>query len=164
MSERPKFDPLRAPVACVKGVGKSFADGLARLGIFRAFDLLFFFPRDYEEIFLKRTVDELVEGEVQSVVGTIEDYGTRRTRVGLLTTLFLAVGTSRVKAIWFKVDYMTRNFRVGRRLMLTGSPRKKDGRGAPSAGGGREQRRRRMRRVYPLRHRSRNEQVQQETG
>ena len=127
MSERPKFDPLRAPVACVKGVGKSFADGLARLGIFRAFDLLFFFPRDYEEIFLKRTVDELVEGEVQSVVGTIEDYGTRRTRVGLLTTLFLAVGTSRVKAIWFKVDYMTRNFRVGRRLMLTGSPRKKDG-------------------------------------
>ncbi|MBP5621204.1 MAG: ATP-dependent DNA helicase RecG, partial [Thermoguttaceae bacterium] len=127
MSEKPKFDPLRAPVACVKGVGKNFVEGLARLGIFRAFDLLFYFPRYYEEIVLRRTVVELVEGEVQSVVGIIEDYGGRRTRVGSLTTLFLAVGTSRVKAIWFNSDYISKNFKVGRRLMATGTPRKKDG-------------------------------------
>lgn len=127
MGEQPKFDPLRAPVAYVKGVGERFAEVLARLGIFRAFDLLFFFPRDYEEIFLKSTVDDLVEGKKQSVVGTIEDFHTRFTRVGKITTLFLAVGTSRVKATWFRVDYIAKSFRVGRRLLMTGSPKKKSG-------------------------------------
>ncbi len=127
MGEKPKYDQLRAPVACVKGVGNRFAEALARLGVFHAFDLLFFFPRDYEEIFLKRTVDELVEGEAQSVVGVVADFHSRSTRAGKLTTLFLTVGTSRVKAIWFRVEYITKVLRVGARLILTGSPRKKDG-------------------------------------
>ncbi|MBQ2789380.1 MAG: hypothetical protein IJE97_07055, partial [Thermoguttaceae bacterium] len=42
-------DPLRAPVAFAKGVGARRAEILRRLGVFRAFDLLFFFPRDYLE-------------------------------------------------------------------------------------------------------------------
>ena len=51
-------DPLRAPVAFVKGVGARRAEILRRLGVFRAFDLLFFFPRDYLEISLKPLGDD----------------------------------------------------------------------------------------------------------
>ncbi|MBQ9873217.1 MAG: ATP-dependent DNA helicase RecG [Thermoguttaceae bacterium] len=127
MDENLKRDPLRAPVASVGGVGPVLAEILARLGIYRAFDLLFYFPRDYREIFLKRSIDELVEGEVQSVVGTIENFYSKFTRIGQITTLVLAVGTELVRANWFKLSYISNGFRVGRRLMMTGAPKFKDG-------------------------------------
>lgn len=122
-----RCDELRAPVAYVKGVGPSNAELLGRMGIFRAFELLFFFPRDYQEIRLKRGVEELVEGATQSVFGTIEDYRVAFSRIGQITTLFVAVGNERIKANWFKVQYPARTFHVGRRLVVTGSPKLKDG-------------------------------------
>ncbi len=121
------FDPLRSSVAYVKNVGPHFAEILAKMGITRAFDLLFFFPRDYQEVFLKRSVDDLVEGETQSVCGVIEDYSTRYSRVGMITTLWVSLGADRVRGTWFGVEYVVKGFYTGRPLILTGSPKCKDG-------------------------------------
>ena len=120
-------DPLRAPVAFVKGVGARRAEILRRLGVFRAFDLLFFFPRDYLEISLKRSVDDLVEDEIQSICGTIEDYRTRFSRRGPIVTLDVAVGDEVVQCLWFNQAFIARTFRSGRRVMLTGKPKRKSG-------------------------------------
>ncbi len=120
-------DPLRAPVAFVKGVGTRRAEILRRLGVFRAFDLLFFFPRDYLEISLKRSVDDLVEDEIQSICGTIEDYRTRFSRRGPIVTLDVAVGDEVVQCLWFNQAFIARTFRSGRRVMLTGKPKRKSG-------------------------------------
>lgn len=116
---------LFSPVAYIKGVGPSNAETLGRLGILRAFELLFFFPRDYQEIRLKHSVDELVEDEIQTVYGTIEDYSVSFTRIGQITTLFVSVGTQHIKANWFKVQYVVKNFAIGRRVLVTGAPKKK---------------------------------------
>ena len=121
------FDPLRSSVAYVKNVGPHFAEVLAKMGITRAFGLLFFFPRDYQEVFLKRSVDELVEGETQSVCGVIEDYSTRYSRVGMITTLWVSLGADRVRGTWFGVEYVVKGFYPGRPLIMTGSPKRKDG-------------------------------------
>lgn len=123
---KPCYNALRAPVAYVRGVGPALAEVLKRLGLFRAFDLLFYFPRDYQEIRLKTGVDELVEGEKQSIFGTIEDFNIKFTRIGQITTLYVAVGTSLIKANWFKVQYVSKQFCSGRRLILTGVPKMKD--------------------------------------
>ncbi len=120
-------DPLRAPVAFVKGVGTRRAEILRRLGVFRAFDLLFFFPRDYLEISLKRSVDDLVEDEIQSIFGTIEDYRTRFSRRGPIVTLDVAVGDEVVQCLWFNQAFIAKTFRFGRRVMLTGKPKRKSG-------------------------------------
>ena len=120
-------DPLRAPVAFVKGVGVRRAEILRRLGVFRAFDLLFFFPRDYLEISLKRSVDDLVEDEIQSICGTVEDYRTRFSRRGPIVTLDVAVGDEVVQCLWFNQAFIARTFRSGRRVMLTGKPKRKSG-------------------------------------
>ncbi len=121
------LDPLRAPVAYVKGVGEKYAALLANLGVWRAFDLLFFFPRDYQEITLKRNTDELVEGEIQSVLGKIDDYTTTFSRIGPIVSLFLDVGNDRVKANWFNIAYIANSFAYGRKLIMTGAPKKKNG-------------------------------------
>lgn len=120
-------DPLRAPVAFVKGVGARRAEILRRLGVFRAFDLLFFFPRDYLEISLKRSVDDLVEDEIQSICGTVEDYRTRFSRRGPIVTLDVAVGDEVVQCLWFNQAFIAKTFRFGRRVMLTGKPKRKSG-------------------------------------
>ena len=120
-------DPLRAPVAFVKGVGTRRAEILRRLGVFRAFDLLFFFPRDYLEISLKRSVDDLVEDEIQSICGTVEDYRTRFSRRGPIVTLDVAVGDEVVQCLWFNQAFIAKTFRFGRRVMLTGKPKRKSG-------------------------------------
>lgn len=120
-------DPLRAPVAFVKGVGARRAEILRRLGVFRAFDLLFFFPRDYLEISLKRSVDELIEDEIQSVCGTVEDFHTRFSRRGPIVTLDVAVGDEVVQCLWFNQAFIAKTFRFGRRVMLTGKPKRKSG-------------------------------------
>ena len=120
-------DPLRAPVAFVKGVGARRAEILRRLGLFRAFDLLFFFPRDYLEISLKRDVDDLVEDEIQSIFGTVEDYRTRFSRRGPIVTLDVAVGDEIVQGVWFNQAFIAKTFRFGRRVMLTGKPKRKSG-------------------------------------
>lgn len=120
-------DPLRAPVAFVKGVGARRAEILRRLGVFRAFDLLFFFPRDYLEISLKRNVDDLVEDEIQSICGTVEDYRTRFSRRGPIVTLDVAVGDEVVQCLWFNQAFIAKTFRFGRRVMLTGKPKRKSG-------------------------------------
>ncbi len=120
-------DPLRAPVAFSKGVGERRAEILRRLGVFRAFDLLFFFPRDYLEISLKRTVDDLVEDEIQSICGTIEDYRTRFSRRGPIVTLDVAVGDDLLQGVWFNQAFIAKTFRFGRRVMLTGKPKRKSG-------------------------------------
>ncbi len=120
-------DPLRAPVAFVKGVGTRRAEILRRLGVFRAFDLLFFFPRDYLEISLKRSVDDLIEDEIQSICGTVEDYRTRFSRRGPIVTLDVAVGDEIVQGVWFNQAFIAKTFRFGRRVMLTGKPKRKSG-------------------------------------
>lgn len=120
-------DPLRAPVAFSKGVGTRRAEILRRLGVFRAFDLLFFFPRDYLEISLKRSVDDLVEDEIQSICGTIENYRTRFSRRGPIVTLDVAVGDDLLQGVWFNQAFIAKTFRFRRRVMLTGKPKRKSG-------------------------------------
>ena len=70
-------DELYVPAAYVKGVGPARAELLARLGLRRACDLLFYFPRDYLEITLRRDVASLTDDSVQSIVGEIEYWQTR---------------------------------------------------------------------------------------
>jgi len=61
---------LRSPLQFLKGVGTQRAEILQRIGIHKASDLLFYFPRDYQDMTERREIDQLEEGnKVQTVVG-----------------------------------------------------------------------------------------------
>lgn len=114
---------LRASVAYVKGVGPSRAEVLAKLGLRRAIDLLFYFPRDYVEIRVKRDLDQLDDASVQSVIGVIHDFRSVGTRRGVLVKAFLNVRGKLATLLWFNAPYVMNSFRVGRPLMVTGKPK-----------------------------------------
>ncbi len=116
-------EPLRTPIPQLPGMTPLRAEQFRRLGLFRARDLLFYFPRDYEDLTDRRDLKDLEAGKLQSVQGTIDRWTSRTTRRGPLTTLFVHCGDGYVKAQWFNMPFVTKPFEVGRRVLVTGKPK-----------------------------------------
>ena len=123
------FD-LRSPVLYLKGVGPQRAETLHRIGIKRVSDLLFYFPRDYQDMTERREIHELEEaskqsgGKLQTIVGTIEEWSRKSTRRGEMLTLVINCNNKGyVKGFWFNMPFIIRDFAQGRKVMLTGKPK-----------------------------------------
>jgi len=117
---------LRSPVQYLKGVGTQRAEILNRIGIRRVSDLLFYFPRDYQDMTERREFSQLEENnQPQTVIGVIEEWNRKSTRRGEMLTLVVDVnGKGYVKGMWFKMaHFIIRDFAKGRRVMLTGKPK-----------------------------------------
>jgi ATP-dependent DNA helicase RecG len=73
---------LEAPVQMLAGVGKKRAEQLGNLGVATIRDLLFFYPRRYEDYSNLKTIDHLQFGERVSLLATVWEAGGRQTRGG----------------------------------------------------------------------------------
>ena len=76
MSNVPQKSPaeqLATPVQFLKGVGPQRAELLAKLDLHYAADVLFFFPRTYQDMSELREISQLEEKRMSSVVGVIDD-------------------------------------------------------------------------------------------
>ncbi len=115
---------LATPVEFVKGVGLHRAELLERLGLRYVRDVLFFFPRDYEDLTDRREIANLEEGLLQSVLGVVEDVELRNTGTGRCVLGVLIRGaTGHLRALWFNQPFMRDRFAVGQRVMLSAKPK-----------------------------------------
>ena len=73
---------LATPAQFLKGVGPHRAPLLARLELKTARDILFHFPRDYQDMSELRTIDQLEENQPVSVSGHVEEIDLRNTGIG----------------------------------------------------------------------------------
>ena len=121
MSSPSNFD-LHSPVHLVPSIGTQRAHLFERLGIRRAIDLLFHFPRTYQESSECQSILELKEGLLTTVVGTIVDMDSRfsmegRSSVGAL----LAVdGGGYLRCVWYNQPFRRENHSIGQRLLARG--------------------------------------------
>ncbi len=106
-------------------VGVYGAEMLGRLGLRTAADVLFFFPRDYEDLTQMRTVAQLEEGVLQTVCGTVEELELRGTGPGrsVLGVLIRDKEGGFIRAVWFNQPYMKDKFAQGRRVAVSGKPK-----------------------------------------
>jgi ATP-dependent DNA helicase RecG len=124
--EQTPAEQLLTPVQFLKGVGPQRGELLQRLGLFTARDVLFHFPRDYQDLTDQREIVELEEGKLQSVCGTVEDVELRGLGVGRSLLGVLVQGRSGfLRATWFNQAFMRDRFTLGQRVMLSGKPKKK---------------------------------------
>src|SRR5882672_4698651 len=124
-SQKPAIE-LNTPVQFLKGCGQRRAELLARLGIATARDLLFFFPRDYQDLTDLRSVDQLEEGPLVSVLGTVEeielaDRGQGRSILGVL----VRQDASFLRAVWFNQPFLREKYRRGQTLLLSGRAKRR---------------------------------------
>ncbi len=112
---------LDAPVDRLRGVNAAYRRRLERLGVRTIGDLLYLFPRRYDDFSNLKTINRLEYGEEVTIVGTVWEAKNRITRSGVhITTAIFADGTGTIQATWFNQPYLTRQLRPGRKIVLSG--------------------------------------------
>jgi ATP-dependent DNA helicase RecG len=93
---------------------------LAAKGIQTAEDLLYHLPFRYEDRQNPRSLDELVPGEVASVIGEVRGATLLRTRRGPMYEITLGQGRFAMKCVWFHATYLDGKFQAGQTVAVYG--------------------------------------------
>jgi ATP-dependent DNA helicase RecG len=120
---------LGTPVEFVRGVGRQRAELLHRLDVRTAGDLIFLFPRDYEDLTVHREIADLNEESIQTVRGEVHEIDGRSSGFGKsIVGILVKQGNDYLRALWFNQPFMRERFSVGQHVLLSGKPRHKGGR------------------------------------
>ncbi len=106
----------------IKGVGPARMKLFLNLGIQSVEDLLYFFPRRYEDRQHMASIAEVKIGEQQTIHGQILTHGGRQswyTKKHVFETI-IDDGTGRIFCVWFNQPYLERYFRPGKYAVLYG--------------------------------------------
>lgn len=112
---------LDASVTRLQNIGPAHAKKLQKLGIYTVGDLLYHFPRRYDDYSQLKTISQLVYGEEVTLLVTVCEAHTREVRGGLtITNVLLADTTGRINATFFNQPYLQQQFKSGRRIVISG--------------------------------------------
>ena len=111
---------LDTPVMYVRGVGPKVAELLAAKGIETAEDLLYHLPFRYEDRQNPRSLDELVPGEMASVIAEVRGSALLRTRKAPIFELTVGQGRQALKCVWFNGTYLQGKFEAGQTVAVFG--------------------------------------------
>ena len=117
------------PVRFLKGVGPVKASRLLTLGVQTVEDLLYLFPRRYENRGMAAPLGSLQAGSFSSAVATvlaIERKPTRRRNLTLVTAL-LSDGSSLAQAVWFNRKGLERVLTPGTKASFYGKVERRGG-------------------------------------
>jgi ATP-dependent DNA helicase RecG len=112
---------LDTPIAQVKGVGERTAEKLSVLGIETVEDMLYLFPRKYDDFSKVIKITDIQPGnvtlkaKVEAVVGR---YVKRRMHI---TEAILDDGTAKTKAVWFNQPYRAEQLTKGEEFYFSGT-------------------------------------------
>ncbi|MBC7250919.1 MAG: ATP-dependent DNA helicase RecG [Anaerolineae bacterium] len=112
---------LDSPVTAIAGIKEGFAKRLARLGVYTIHDLLYLFPRRYDDYSALKPIAQLEYGEEVTIIGTIWNTKVRQTRAGgVVVNTIVADASGTIQATWFNQPYLAEKFKPGRQIVLSG--------------------------------------------
>ncbi|MBE3592728.1 MAG: ATP-dependent DNA helicase RecG [Thermoanaerobacter sp.] len=113
--------PLNLDIQYVKGVGPKRAKLLKKLGINTVEDLLFYFPKDYENRSDILKIEDLKVGEKQTFRGYIAGSPREiKTSKVIITKVPVKDGTGAVELVWYNQPYIKNNFKIGEEYIING--------------------------------------------
>lgn len=119
--EPPKGVGLDSPVTRLPGIKGTSAQKLERLGVRTIRDMLYLFPRRYDDFSALKTIHELVYGEDVTLVGTVWQVKNRSTARGItLTEAILSDATGTIQVTWFNQPYLAQQLKPGRQIVVSG--------------------------------------------
>ncbi len=111
------------PLSQVPRIGPVYQKRLSKLGMATVRDLLFRFPRSYEDFSRIAPIQEIKEGQTFCIAGTILDITEERTfrKRMSLTHAVLEDQTGAVRILWFNQPYLATTLQKGMQVCLAGS-------------------------------------------
>ena len=110
-----------AKLTDIKGIGPKIEKYFANLGINTIKDLLYFFPRDYEEYEEPIDIIKLESGKVSTVNAMVVTKPSlfKKGRTSI-TSLWLDDGTGRIRAFWFNIPFINKSLSIGTSRVFRG--------------------------------------------
>jgi ATP-dependent DNA helicase RecG len=112
---------LETSLQFVKGIGPRIAQTLKEKRITTIEDLLYHLPFRYEDRLRPQAIEELVPGEMASLIGEVRGMALLRTRRMPIFEMTVGQGLGgRVKCMWFHGTYLKDRFKAGQWVALYG--------------------------------------------
>ncbi len=111
---------LDTQVQFVRGIGPRIAETIKAKGILTVEDLLYHLPFRYEDRLNPRGLNELVAGEMASVIGEVRGTILLRTRSMPIFEMTVGQGLDTLKCMWFHGTYLKDKFHAGQMVALFG--------------------------------------------
>ena len=122
--EQPLGQPaaLSAPTTVLKGVGTKHSQTMARLGLNTLEDMLYNFPRRYDDYSQLKPIKRLRYGEEVTVIGTVYTIDSRQIkgRFRELTEAIITDGTGFLRVTWFNRPWLVKQIEEGAQIVLSG--------------------------------------------
>ena len=119
---------LTDPITTLSGVGEKRAEFLRNLGITTIRDLLFHFPRDYQDRREIAAIASIAEGDAVTIEAeVVKARAVRLRRRSSLAEVTLRDESGEIRAVWFGQDYLVRVLKPGVRGFFTGAAGKWNG-------------------------------------
>ena len=121
---RPATTPigLNAPLTVLPGIGPRNSQLLQSLGLNTLEDLLYYFPRRYDDYSKLKPIDQLKAGDELTILGTIQSIFSRDIRGGSskMTEAVLTDGTSFIRLTWFGSAWLITEYHPGDQVAVSG--------------------------------------------
>ncbi len=111
-----------SPVSQLPGVGPVMQKHLARMGVTTIESLLLHIPFRYEDYRVLSAIADCKIGQRVTLQGTVDAIANRRSprRRITITEALVSDESGTMKVVWFNQPFLTKNLRVGERIMLSG--------------------------------------------
>ena len=119
------FGVINESIQYVKGIGPKKAEKLNRLGIYTIKDLLYYFPRQFEDRSIIKKIAQLEDEEkvtVKALITNIESYTPKKGMT--ITRIDVKDDTGFAKLTFFNREYIKNTFRVGDSILAFGKVKK----------------------------------------
>ncbi len=112
---------LNAPLTVLSGVGPKHASTLERLGLVNLGDMLYNFPRRYDDYSKLKPIRQLWYGEVVTVIGLVQSVNTRylKGRSTRMVEAIISDGSGALRATWWN-PYIAKRLHIGMQVALSG--------------------------------------------
>ena len=117
----PASPGLDSPVASLPGVSTAYSRRLANLGVRTIRDLLYLFPRRYDDYSALKPINRLTYGETVTIIGTVQETRVQDSRRGRkLIHSIIGDGTATIRCTWFNQPWLASKLRAGSTVMISG--------------------------------------------
>ncbi len=113
---------LNAPITVLSGVGPRNAQTLGRLGLSNLGDMLYNFPRRYDDYTLLKPINRLNYGEEVTVIGTVQSVATRTIRGGKaqIVEAVISDSTGNLRLTWFNQPWTAKRLHRWEQISTSG--------------------------------------------
>ncbi|HRY20468.1 MAG TPA: ATP-dependent DNA helicase RecG [Flexilinea sp.] len=111
---------IDSPVKIIPGIGPQNAKALARQGVYTIRDLLYYFPRRYDDYSKFKTINKLLPGEkvtIVCVVYSVENVVRGRYQI---TEAVVGDGTGMIRVSWFNQPWLIHQIQPGSSYVFSG--------------------------------------------